>query len=236
MNRLALSVFALLGFWLVGCTDPGDPSKGGMQRLDASLEPTQAEREAYTARLMEKGRALAERELARMAAAELTYRNQTEFHALPSVLAESASGSYVKMYRNFTAYEIEDIYRSESYLFPVAYQVRFDYDLLWTTSRPSSNPKSAALSQDDTHFSVRSRSSVTRRYRANRNGDYQGDLPDLPPRPELFKRGPADSAERGAALPNRLPPGGLPPHLQGLGLTPISPTFEGLPPISGKTH
>src|SRR5262245_45380293 len=122
---------------LAGCTPPtesGDSveateKEGDVVQIPDMTDPRLIEDE-YAAHLLKKGQELAQRELGRMAAAELTYRNKAEFHQLPhGDLFADGQGTFVKLYRNFTGYEIEDIYRSESFLYPIAYQIRFSFDM-----------------------------------------------------------------------------------------------------------
>ena len=189
---------------------------------------------AYVAHLTERARALGRRELGRMAAAELIYRNSTEFHELMGVVFLPGSGVHLKMYRNFTDFSIEDIYRSESYLYPVAFEIRFSYDLLGTPPRSADLPNAAALAQKDLEFSLLGRFSLVRRYRADGDGNYTGNLPALPPRPNFYHRGQL-LEEPNAAQPNRLPPGGPSFSGPGLGgqLRIIAPPLSNLPPVGG---
>lgn len=211
---------------IIGCNVP-------TSETSTSEKPSENSQQVYVDSLIEKGNALGARELSRMAAAELAYRNQPLFFAAPSQISSSQTGSFTKMYRNFTSHSIEDIYRSESYLFPVAYQIRFDYDLLTTPVRSSTLSDAAKVSKSDTQFSILEKGHIVRRYKADKDGNYSGALPDLPPRPDLYNRRKNNATEVGAAQPNRLPPSGPLEMLDRL--MPISPTLQNLPPVSGRT-
>lgn len=186
----------------------------------------------YTEHLMSKGHELAKRELGRMAAAEMMYRNKVELQEIDSGLYAPGTGVYLKIYRNFTGYEIEDIYRSESYLYPVAYQIRYTYDLLGTGPAHSSTPDAVKAAEAQNEFSVLGEYSLVRRYRADREGNYVGNLPDLPPRPNFYRpEEGTEGDEPGAALANPMPPGGMMPP----GMSPIPPPMQNLSPIPGPT-
>ncbi len=235
----ACSISALVLALFMGCTPPNSTQTNqtsddvsaastDVVHLPNLTDPRVIE-EAYSAHLLKKAKELAERELGRMAAAELTYRNKATFNQIPSgSLFAEGQGTYIKLYRNFTGYEIEDIYRSESFLYPVAYQVRFNFDMLATPPRSSTLQDAQKVAQTDVEFSVIGTFSLVRRYRADRNGEYVGNLPDLPPRPNYHTRA-EGTEEAGAALPNNLPPGGALPG----GVSPVQSILDSLPPASG---
>lgn len=191
-----------------GAADPGAAEKSSVAR-EAPASPALTKPDAtYVELLMRKAKELAERELGRMSAAELTYRNTVSFQELVGTMFTPGTGNYMKMYRSFNDFSIRDIYRSESFVFPVAVEIQFEYQFLNTQPRPSTLPDAEALSKSDTRFSIAGTYTLTRRYRCDGEGNYTGRLPELPPRPDYYRRGLDQAAEPNAAQPNRLPAGG----------------------------
>ena len=186
---------------------------------------------SYTDMLIRKAQELAEKELGRMSAAELTYRNTVSFQELVGPMFTPGTGNYMKMYRSFNEFTIKDIYRSESFVYPVAVEIEFKYQFLNTQPRSSALPNARALSRADTRFSVVGSYTLTRRYRCDGEGNYTGRLPELPPRPNFYRRGLDQSAEPNSALPNRLPPGGP----AAASLLPMASPMNSLPPAPGGT-
>ena len=187
---------------------------------------------SYTKHLIDQATKLGEREIARMSAAELIYRNQSFLNesAIKGDVLAPGFGMYLKIYRSFTGFKIKDIYRSESFLYPVAYDIEYDFDLLGTTPRVYSDPKSVELSAADTQFNLIGRYNLTRRYKVDAQGNYTGTLPELPPRANFSTRGLPEEVEEGEALPNRLPAGGFPP-----GGPKLEPAGRNWPPAPGGT-
>ena len=184
---------------------------------------------SYAALLMRKARELAESELGRMSAAELTYRNTVSFQELTGAQFVGGTGNYMKAYRSFDEYIIRDIYRSESYVFPVTVEIEFKHKFLHTKVRPSMLPNAESTSQSDTRFEVAGTYALTRRYRCDGDGNYTGQLPELPPRPNYYRRGRDQILDPDPAPANRMPPGG-----QGFQtLSPAPPPMNSMPRAPG---
>ncbi len=216
LGALAALFPALLLALLFGCTDS--------MRSGSSSQGLSASR---VAKLTEKAHQLAESEMARMSAAEMIYRNKVQVNetSIPAmILGESLKTTvYLKIYRNFTGYEVEDIVFSDSVLYPVTYEIRYEYDVLATTHRGSHLLNANSLSSQDREFKLLRHSSTTQRYRCDRSGSYKGAPAGLLSRPNLFFLG--EELERATELaplrvttmmsspPSGPPPGTLPPSV-----------------------
>ena len=194
--------------------------------------------DAYRDMLLEKANELALSELARLSAAELLYRNTPTPHRIEMADLAPNIGVYTKIYRSFNDYEITDIARSNSFLHPVSYEITFKYDILATDTRPFSLPNAEQLAGGDAQFSVISSNRMTRTYPARADGEPLGHLPELPPRPDFYKRdieskvwapqapstmGPPPATAPMApptAAPAQSPPRGLPPEFSGIDMPP----------------
>lgn len=136
-----------------------------------------------------KAEAFAQAELARMNAAEMMYRNKVTLHEITIPASGNISRVKVKMYREFTGYEVVDIYRSDSVLAPIVYEIKYQYNLYSTPARNSANKVEYELAEHDTKFFLDGQYAITRRYPCAPNGEYAGTLPPLPPRPDFFAKG-----------------------------------------------
>ena len=134
------------------------------------------------------------------------------------------TGVYIKLYRNFTGYEVVDIYRSDSLIRPIAYAIRFYYKILATAPQHIDLPNAKELAEQDNTFSLLSKHNLTRYYACDVNGDYMGNLPDVPARPNYYRRFHDPGPEPGTMRANPLPPAPGGTGLQG-GM------LEGAPPI-----
>jgi hypothetical protein len=166
--------------------------------------------QAEAAALMARATALAEDELVRLNAAEMVYRNKVYVHTYTmEAFASNPARQYMKLYREFTGYEIEDIERTPSLLKPVKFLIRFDFDLVGTRGE-GGNPHDPAVIrrvQGDHAFIVHGRESLTREYICDAGGRVVSEPPS-PERPniysspgtkhfgELMLEGPMGAAER----------------------------------------
>ena len=130
--------------------------------------------------LLARAEKLAQSEIARLAAEALVYRSNAELHETRLPVIGSKVGVYVKMYREFTGYEVVDIVRSNSVLYPVEIAIRFDFDVLATEVRGSGEPDAQRHAQADYRFRVFRQDSVRRRYRCDLEGNPVDILPELP--------------------------------------------------------
>jgi hypothetical protein len=149
-------------------------------------ESVQASMGEFRVAMLHKAETLAEEEMARLAAIELLYKNISEMQMeiIPAELRRV--GGWVKSYRKYTGYEINDIYRSDSYLNPIVFEIAYQFDQFHTEVRTWENMKSQGLSMKDKKFKMIKKDALIRRYRCDENGDYLGNLPEMPPRPSIF--------------------------------------------------
>ena len=152
---------------------------------------------------------LAEQEFARLAAAELIYRHTVVEREVENPVTLEKTYILNKAYRELMDAEVEDIYRSESYLYPVTVKIRFDYELFATAERPKTRRGALELAQNDYDFRSRDRYATYRWYRCNYDGEHIGELPPLLPRPEIENIRHFEH-EQGAGLLNPYPPGEAP--------------------------
>jgi len=201
----------MLGISAVGCT----PS-GSVDSSDSLKTPTyMSNTNEFNDLLLGKAHKLAERELGRIMAAELLYRNVPEFFAPMHIGRQTTIPLWVKQYRHFQSYEIQDIYRSDSYLYPIVYEIHYIYDYLSTSIRDITIEKNAKeLALNDNSFAskhpylfINDSGRLVRRYRCNANGDYIEDLPELPPRSkyEFYSKG-ERIPENNEGIANPTPP------------------------------
>lgn len=183
-------------------------SSWGLARPDPGPEePVSPETNAqYAKRMRVKARDLALEELARMSAADLVYRNQSELHTRESLMMNTRTGVYVKLYRDFKAYSIIDIYRSDSIMAPISFEIRYTYDIIGTTPRQMEDTDSEALSQRDSVYEDLGTYQLTRWYECDEDGNYLGNLPVLPSRPDFYTLG-RQPSEGTRALRNPRPKG-----------------------------
>ncbi|PCJ56197.1 MAG: hypothetical protein COA73_12620 [Candidatus Hydrogenedentota bacterium] len=203
MRALNLILFLVLGIGIVGCNSQKTDDASATGGVPASLFNTTDFREM----LLGKANDLAERELARIMAAELLYRNVPEYFEPYHIGRQQIIPVWVKQYRHFQSYEIADIYRSDSYLYPMVYEIHYIYDYMHTPPRSMSgekNPKETATNDKD--FKISNSSYLIRRYRCDANGDYIGDLPEFAPRPK-YEFYPTDDRipEINEGIPNPIP-------------------------------
>ena len=134
----------------------------------------------YGEALMQRALLLAEEEFARFAATELVYRNQTETQETILPIIGSRVGATIKMYREFTGYEIVDILRTNSMLYPIEIVVRYDYDVLTTKVRGLGTPDAVSVTDADHEFDTRWKGSFTHRYKCDGDGTPLGETLELP--------------------------------------------------------
>lgn len=130
--KRTLIVWLLLFVWggLAGCA-PGPVTGSGAAR-QPTLEPIP---DADT--LMGWATALGQRELEKLAAAEMLYRNHTYQHLLNTGDLDPHV-HYGKYFREFRGFDIENIELTGSVIHPVKYTIRYDFDLFGTVFRSGS--------------------------------------------------------------------------------------------------
>lgn len=180
------------------CFIPFSGAVGDADSLSAGpvIEETKTE---YAKRLSAKANVLALEELARMSAAELVYRNQSKLYTTMSPVQDRPIGAYLKLYRDYKAYSIVDIYWSDSILAPISFEIRYIYDLIGTIPRPLLRETSKAVSEKDSIFQILGTYGLTRWYECDSDGNYLGNLSVLPDRPDYYSPGLQPTEDRAAA-------------------------------------
>ncbi len=180
-------VLVLFGFALIGCEAPLDYADSGESKsadgrtADGSALPDESTLKAWA-------QELGESELRKLAAAEMIYRNAVFEHLLEGDL--SVSCTYMKLYRQFREFEVVDIARSESILRPVRYTIRYDYDLLGTSTEHQSRVRDLSLAREaasDMYFSKITEDSLTRTYDSDGIGRPVNNYPPQLERPNYWQ-------------------------------------------------
>jgi hypothetical protein len=149
---------------------------------------------------MAKARVVAEADLAKFNEIEKTYMDTPRVYRMPQP-AIAGMGVYVKLYREFKSYEVEDILLTESLLYPVAYRIRFNCDIYSTYPRHILNDEEAEQkSLADTEFTVLRQGQKRRLYKVDAEGKLKDDLPPLPHRDGYYER-PAKNPQNVGANP-----------------------------------
>jgi len=139
-------------------------------------------------RLLRSAYRLAEQELAQFRKSEEMYKDKLMTHPFTLNPFHPGAKMYVKWYRDFTGYEVRDIYRSDSFLWPAVFEVAYNYDLMHTDIRTTIerdeflglDPREQAA--EDTEFEKGNSFTVIRRYRAKLDGEVENNLPPMPSR------------------------------------------------------
>jgi hypothetical protein len=124
--------------------------------------------------LLAKAQALAKSDMARMAAAEMVYRNKVFIHSLDLPNATIGSTNlYMKLYRRFTGYQVVDIEKTNSVLRPIKFVIRYTVERVGTRELRGRVGDSTPLEQaeHDGAFLVRDRDTVLREYFCNGQGE-----------------------------------------------------------------
>jgi hypothetical protein len=141
--------------------------------------------------LVQKAEALAKADIAKMAAAEMVYRNHVFIHGIePNGGQMLPTYVFMKMYRRFTGYEVTEVERTSSVLRPIKFTIRFDSERVGTRfiKAPKESVESLREAESDNAFSVLDREAIVRAYYC----DAQGNLIDGPspilPRPNYWAK------------------------------------------------
>lgn len=140
----------------------------------------------YIDMLRAKAAALAESELARMAAVELIYRSRVQLYETEDPVFSNKIGVYMKLHRNFTGYRLIDIVRSESLMFPIVIEIQYDFDLLATKTHPMKAPNAKELAKGERDLRVLGHYSFLRLYRCGVDGNVVEGAGQFLPRPDLY--------------------------------------------------
>ncbi len=138
---------------------------------------------------------LARSELERFNEIEKQYQNIVEFHEIPDIggMLFVGGGVYLKSYRDFKGYTIDDITLTDSLRYPVQFEITFGYDLMGTPPRHSGLGQSLpdldpeVVAERDERFDVLRELEITRIYRVDSRGVYHGGLDELPPRDNFYE-------------------------------------------------
>lgn len=142
--------------------------------------------EAFASSLRRQAEALAETELAKFNRVEETYKATVRLDLQPTNEATTGGGVFYRKYRHFKRFEVVDVERTNSYLKPIQMVIRFHYDLMGTTPRHTDFPDSERLAAQDSTFEKLRERYITRRYKCDYRGTYDGALPEIPPLDNLF--------------------------------------------------
>ncbi len=211
--------FLVLSILALGCSQTN--LSGSSSSPPAAPSPA-IRSKAFVDMLKEKAADLAEADLTRFNVADAAYKAKVQLHTQDLPMGET--GIYIKMYRHFTGYEVRDIYRSDSLIYPIAYAIRFYYEIVATAPQHMDLPGAEEKAKRDNEFKVVSKHSITRYYACDDDGDYAGNLPEVPARPNYYTRFQGIDPEPGAVRPNPLPPAAVNVGVQG-------GTLDGVPPI-----
>jgi hypothetical protein len=144
----------------------------------------------FALQLKEKALELAQSEMKKFMAVELTYKDQVTFNAHVLHPTNPTGGVYYKGYRQFTGCRVNDIRRNDSLLHPITVEIVYEYDLITTKAYHSDLPDAKEKAAKETEYRVEKERQVTRRYPCDAYGNYDGKaLPDVPPPDNVFSPG-----------------------------------------------
>lgn len=160
-----------------------DPAPGSVNKSTSSYDFAEPQV------LAQKAEALAKADLAKMAAAEMVYRNHVFIHVFQLQAGTNVpTYLFMKLYRSFSGYEVVDIEKTSSVLRPIKFTIRYDADRIGTRDIKASKENQEALQQAerDKAFMARDKESITRQYYC----DAQGNVIEAPspilPRPNFW--------------------------------------------------
>ncbi len=140
--------------------------------------------------LLKKAEELAKSELARLAAAEMIYRNKVYDHIYFDEDNGVRTDVLMKYYRNFHDMEVLDVKRTDSLLYPVEFEIRYDFDMLGTkevAGPPNTLTELAKSVKNDNAFQLYISDSLVRTYRCGETGECAVMNPDSLPRPNYWE-------------------------------------------------
>jgi hypothetical protein len=109
-----------------------------------------------------------------------------EKHGLRSPATLIKEAGWVKVYRRFSSYTVNDIRRSESLLHPVIYDVDYHYDVFGTRFRNIKDKDALSETQRDSAFALQYSDTLRRAYHCDEDGNLLENVPPLPTRPNYF--------------------------------------------------
>lgn len=170
---------------VVGCVETVDPDSG----------------RDYADFLREKANRFAESEMARMAAADMIYRHRVRLFESNVPVLGTPTGLYTKVYRHFTDFEVTDITKSESILNPIAFHIRFDYEVVSSPLRRYELEGARELSQADRDFYIIEGRSLRRVYLCDEAGNPSEKAWEPLPPFDFYARGGDGSVHRETIRP-----------------------------------
>ena len=174
MRRL-IPVIAVVAGVLIGCQPQQTVPVEVVAPAPEPETPAQ-----YAERLRVSASELAQSELSRLAAAEFVYRG----NAMPQTHLLAMGGSatlFMKIYRNFTGFQVLAIDETNSMLNPISIEIRYDYDLVAT--KPA---RTTAESLEDMEYRPIDEFYIRRLYACDSDGHTVEELPPFPPRAEYW--------------------------------------------------
>lgn len=181
---------------LSSCSDPR-PAETADEMDSPSIvhfdfgQPIGMTRAEYADYLEQKARDLADNEMARLSAVELTFRDKLYYHGLEVPATDISHGAYAKMYRQFTSHKLLDITYSDSLFHPILFTIEFKYDIL--VSEPvfveHENRTDAQTANTNKIYHFHRSDKVRRTYPCDEKGSPQEPLPPPLKRPNYWVTG-----------------------------------------------
>lgn len=138
-------------------------------------------RDDVIADLMNKAGKVAMAELERFNATQEVYKDKVGLHMTPFNPLAEESGMFLKTYQTYDSYEVIDLLRTESFLYPVEYVIQYTYSFYHTLPHHTTelnqfldiDPK--RLAEAETEFTKDGDHTFARRYLADRDGKVRED-------------------------------------------------------------
>ena len=161
--------------------------------------------------LVQKAEALAKSDMAKMAAAEMVYRNHVYLHVFQLQVGTNVpTYLFMKLYRRFTGYEVIDVERTNSVLRPIKFTIRFDCERVGTREINGAKESVESLreAESDNAFMVRDTESLTRVYYCDAQGEVVESPSPILARPNFWTKDGKDPFGATSVLdPYNLPAG-----------------------------
>lgn len=172
MLKSYLSIIALAMLLVAGCAKPAVEEKSITE---------------YGNDLFEKADALAKQELVRFNAIEIIYRDMPEIHTFRSPATRIQESGWVKVYRRFNSYTIEDVKRSDSLIHPVVYEINYHFDVYGTSFRNTKIENAFTATENSSKYVNRYDGVLERQYYCNEDGIPIDPVYPVPSRAMFFE-------------------------------------------------